>query len=136
MPKGMKVEIYMSSYILDAICAQQEFLGLRWNWSPTETVINTYCKLLSECSFRGVITQLSDHFVTLFYKMIFKQDPPCMSKATMEALMDIIDWYASPSNTFIRMYSCGEASTCSTKFFLRHTRHAGSSISHLGRIDS
>lgn len=53
---GMKEEIYMSAYILDAICAQQESLGLEWAWSQIETVVNTYCKLLSEFNFRGVIT--------------------------------------------------------------------------------
>jgi len=29
-PKGMQVEIYMFAYILDAICARQEFPGLKW----------------------------------------------------------------------------------------------------------
>lgn len=70
-----------------------------------ETSVNTYCKLLSECRFHGVITQLLDHFVTIMYKMIFEQDPPCMSKASMEAPIDIEDWYASPFGTFIWMYS-------------------------------
>ena len=28
-----------------------------------------------------------------------------MSKEEMEALIDIADWYASPSNTFIQMYN-------------------------------
>jgi len=64
-----------------------------------------YCKSLFECSFKGVITGLSDLFVTSIYAMIFKQDPPYMSKAIMEALIDIVDWYDSPSNTFIRMFS-------------------------------
>lgn len=39
-----------------AICARQEFLGLTWAWSLAETAVNTYCKLLSKCSFIGVIT--------------------------------------------------------------------------------
>lgn len=42
------------------------------------TVVNTNCKMLSECSFKGVITQLSNHFVTMVYKMILKKDPPYM----------------------------------------------------------
>jgi len=36
--------------------------------------------------------------------MIFEQDPPYMSKVAMEALIDIANWYASPSDTFIQMY--------------------------------
>lgn len=37
--------------------------------------------------------------------MIFEQDPPYMSTTPMEALIDIADWYAQPSDTFTRMYS-------------------------------
>ena len=95
----------MSAYILDAICAYQQFPGLKWELTPVKTSVKTYCKMLSKCSFRGVITQLSDHFVTPIYKMIFEQVPPCMSKAKMEALIDIANWYASPLGTFIWMYS-------------------------------
>ena len=101
----MQAGIYMSAYLFNAICARQEFPGLEWAWSPMETVVNTYFKLLSECSFKGIITRLCDHFVTLVYKMISGQDPPCMLKEAMEALIGIVDWYASPSDTFIRMLS-------------------------------
>lgn len=114
----MQAEIYMSAYTLDAICARQEFLGLKWAWTLAKTVVNTYCKMLSECSFIGVITQLSDHFVTLVYKMKFKQDPPCMSKVEMEALIDIADWYASPSSTFIQMYNTEKPLHVLSKFSL------------------
>ena len=78
---------------------------MEWAWSPAEIIVNTYCKLLSECSFKGVMTWLSDNFVTPFYKMIFKEDPPCMSKEVTEALIDITDWYSSLFGTFIRMFS-------------------------------
>lgn len=36
--------------------------------------------------------------------MIFEQDPPCMSQEAMHALLNIADWYASPSATFIKMF--------------------------------
>ena len=97
----MHANIYMYAYVLDALCARQEFSGLEWAWSMTETIVNTYFKFLSECSFKGVITWLYDHFVVPVYKMIFKQDPPCMSKEAMEALIGIADWYGSPFDTFI-----------------------------------
>lgn len=106
----MHVEIYMFTSILDVVYARQEFLGLKLEWSPTETIVNTYCKMLFECSFTGVIVWLSDHFFTLVYKMIFEWDPPYMSTETMEALIDIADWYASPFDTFIRMYSAKKPS--------------------------
>jgi len=48
--------------------------------------------------------------------MIFEQDLPCMSKATMEALIDIADWYASPFGTFIWMYSVEKPTHVLSKF--------------------
>ena len=78
---------------------------MKWAWSLVEIAMNTYFRLLSECSFKGVITRLSDHFFVPFYKMIFEQDPPYMSKEEMEALIVISDWYPSLSNTFIRIFS-------------------------------
>lgn len=95
----------MFSYILDAIFVRQELLGLEWAWSLAETIVNTYFKLLSERSFRGASTWLSDHFFTPVYKMIFEQDPPCMSTEAMEALLDIANCYASPSENCIQMFS-------------------------------
>lgn len=78
---------------------------MEWACSLTKTILIMYFKFFSECSFKGVITWLFDHFVTPMYKMIFEQDPPCMSKEEMEPPIWIVDWYASPSDTFIRMFS-------------------------------
>lgn len=72
--------------------------------------------MFSKCSFYGVILQLSEHFVTLVYGMIFEQDPPCMSHAVMEALVNIADWYISLLGTFIQMYNTEKASHVLPKF--------------------
>lgn len=50
------------------------------------------------------MTRLSDHFILLLYKMIFKQDQPYMSQEAKEALHKIADWYASLGGTFIGMF--------------------------------
>lgn len=36
--------------------------------------------------------------------MIFEQDPPCMFREVMQALLNIANWYASPDGTFIVMF--------------------------------
>ena len=41
-----------------------------------------------------------------------------MSKETMEALIDIVDWYASPLGTFIWMYSVEKPPHVLPKFSL------------------
>ena len=39
-----------------------------------------------------------------------------MSKASMEALIDIADWYASPDGTFVSMYNTEKALHLLLKF--------------------
>jgi len=50
------------------------------------------------------MARLSYHFIISVYKLIFEQDPPCMSQEAMEALLNISYWYASPSGNFIGMF--------------------------------
>lgn len=123
-PGGMHTDIYMSTYILDVIYARQLFPSLEWAWPLMETIVNIYFKLLSKCNFRGVITWLSDHFVTPMYTMIFKQDPLCMSKESMEALIGIVDWYTSSSSTFIPMFNAEKPPHVLPNFYLIHTNHS------------
>ena len=54
--------------------------------------------------------RLSDYFASPLYLMIFEQDLPYMSQEAMEALLNIGDWYASPDDTFIKMYNTKKAS--------------------------
>ena len=48
--------------------------------------------------------RLTNHFIILVYKLIFENDPPCMSQEVMEGILNIVDWYASPSGTFIKKF--------------------------------
>lgn len=50
------------------------------------------------------MAQLTNHFTTPLYKLIFEEDPPCMSRGAMETIMDIAYWYASPSGTYLRVF--------------------------------
>lgn len=108
-PKGQQAKLSMSTYILDAIYAHQQFPSMGWARTPSKTFVHTYWRLFPECSFLGVITHLSDHLVTPVYRMIFEQDPSFMSQIEMEALVDIANWYASTLDTFIRMYNVEKA---------------------------
>lgn len=62
------------------------------------------------------MARLSSHFVAPLYTMIFEKDLPCTSQETMEALVIIVDWYASPDRTFIRMYNTKKALHLLLKF--------------------
>ena len=51
------------------------------------------------------MARLTNHYIIPLDKLIFEEDPPCMSREAMEAIIDIVDWYASPSGTFISVFS-------------------------------
>lgn len=50
------------------------------------------------------MARLTDHFIISLYKLIFEQDPPCMSQEVMEVILNIVYWYASPNGTFIIVF--------------------------------
>lgn len=47
--KDEKARFFMSAYLLDEICAEQQFPGMGWTWIPSEDVVNVYYKSLSKC---------------------------------------------------------------------------------------
>ncbi len=51
------------------------------------------------------MAHLTDHFIIQLYKLIFEEDPTCMSQGSMEVIAYITDWYASPGGTFLRVFS-------------------------------
>jgi hypothetical protein len=39
-------ELDMSSYLLDIICANNEFIGMGWCWTHTKYPMQIYCSVL------------------------------------------------------------------------------------------
>lgn len=66
--------------------------------------MHIYCKFLSECSYRVLIAQLIGYFIIQLYKLIFEEDPPCMTQEVMEAITEIANQYASLGEKFIRLF--------------------------------
>lgn len=62
-------------------------------------------KTLSDHSHWGVMEQLTNLSIILLYKLIFEEEPPCMSRGEMEVITKITDWYASLGGTFLRVFN-------------------------------
>ena len=54
--------------------------------------------------------KLTNHFLILIYKMIFEEEPPCMSCVAMEAILEIVDWFSSLDGTFLIVFDCQNSS--------------------------
>ena len=46
-------QFYMSSYLLDVMCASQEYPCVGWKWNPNLLSIHVYCKMLWENKNQG-----------------------------------------------------------------------------------
>lgn len=67
--------------------------------------MHIYCKLVSKCNYKGVKKNLMNRFHIPLYKMIFDGDPPFMSREAMETVLELVDWFASPNGTYLRVFS-------------------------------
>lgn len=134
-PKGMQADIYMSSYMLDVICTQKEFPGLKWAWTTMETIVNTYCKMLSKCSFRGVVTSFQS-----FFQLSIQDDIQIVSNLHVKGRNGGTDRHSRLVCLTVQYFHMDvqrtKASAFFTKVSLGHTHHIGSSISHLDRLNS
>lgn len=94
----------MFSYLMDAICAHNAFLGMNRTWTPQDLVVHIYCKFLSECSHKGVMEKMLNHFLIPLYKFIFEEERPCVLHGVMEVVSEISNYFASPNATFLRLF--------------------------------
>ena len=46
-------QFYMSTYLMDVMCANIEFPSLKWKWESSLPSIHIYCKMLWEKNYEG-----------------------------------------------------------------------------------
>lgn len=61
---------------------------------------------------------MPNRLVTPVYRLIFEQDSPYMSEEAMKAFLGIADWYGSPNDMFVRVFSADKSSNVLPKFAL------------------
>lgn len=47
---------------------------------------------------------MTGHLLILLYKLIFDEEPPCMSQGEMEVVPERIDWFASSNGTLLKVF--------------------------------
>lgn len=104
--KGKQARFYMFSYLLDEICIEKSFPNVSWMWTRREPVVHIYCKFLSECSYKGVIKNSTDHILIPLYMIMFWEEPPCISCGEMKEMLELANWFALLDGTFLRVFSC------------------------------
>jgi hypothetical protein len=70
---------YMSTYLMDMMCANLEFPSLEWKWEPSLPSIDVYCKMLWENKYKEDYDQICNKFFPTLYQALFGEETPCLS---------------------------------------------------------
>ena len=72
-------QFYISSYLLDAMCASREYPSLGWRWRLDLPCIHVYCKMLWENEYKEDYKQICNDLFATIYRILFGEEVPCIS---------------------------------------------------------
>ena len=87
-PKDQKVCFLMSTttYLMDIVCAMNQFTGFAWHWTPIELPLHTYCSDVWEYSYMKHFTHICDHFMIPLYSLVFKKSTSKIIEESKEVI--------------------------------------------------
>jgi hypothetical protein len=74
-------QFYMSTYLMDVMCANIEFPSLVWKWEPSFPSVHVYCKMLWENKYKEDYDQICNKFFPTLYQTLFGEETSCLSLA-------------------------------------------------------
>ena len=72
-------QFYMSTYLMDVMCANIEFPSLEWKWEPSLPSVHVYCKMLWENKYKEDYDQICNKFFPTLSQTLFEEETPCLS---------------------------------------------------------
>ena len=72
-------QFYMSSYLLDVMCASREYPSLGWKWKPYLPSIHVYYKILWQNKYKGDYERIFNDLFSTIYRILFGEEAPCLS---------------------------------------------------------
>ena len=95
--------LFMSSHLLDVMCASIEFPSLRWKWEPSLSSVHVYCKMLWENKYKDDYEWICNGLFSKQYQVLFDEEAPCMSPKGQKIVKEYSDWYMTPNRVYIRI---------------------------------
>ena len=96
-------QFYMSSYLLDVMCASQEYPSLGWRWKPNLSFIHVCCKILWENKCKEDYERISNDLFAPIYRVLFGEEAPCLSPKGQKIIKADEDWYMTFNGVYIRI---------------------------------
>ena len=87
----------MSSYLLDVMCASQEFPSMGWKWNTDLPSIHVYYKILWENKHKE-----DYELIYTIYRILFGEEAPCLSPEGEKIAQVYGDWYMSSNAVYIK----------------------------------
>ena len=109
-------QFYMSTYLMNVMCASLEFPSLGWKWESNFPSIHVYCKMLWETKYKEDYEVICNKLFPTLYQVLFGEEAPCMSHKGQEIVKEYGDWYMTPIK-FISKFQEAQASTLDTTFY-------------------
>ena len=72
-------QFYMSTYLMDVMCANLEFPSLEWKWEPSLPSIHVYYKMIWKNKYKEDYDQVCNKVFHTLYQVLFKEEIPCLS---------------------------------------------------------
>ena len=94
---------YMSTYLMDVMCASLEFPSLEWKWESSLPSVHVYCKMLWENKYKEDYEQICNKFFPTLYETRFGEEIPCLSLAGQALVKELGDWYMTPIGVYIKL---------------------------------
>ena len=66
----------MYSYILDVMCASQEFPSMGWKWNQGLLFIHVYCKMIWENKYKEDCERICNYLFYPIYRIFFGEEAP------------------------------------------------------------
>jgi hypothetical protein len=104
-PKGMKNPcFYMSSYIIDKICATNCFLSFNWAWTSNQIHVHVYYSKIWEANSKENFYDICDCFLPPLHKPIFGSLAHRIFPRDIKSLKGIERWYMKKYYTYVRIF--------------------------------
>lgn len=96
-------QFYMSTYLMDVMCASMEFPSFEWEWEPSLPSVHVYHKMLWENKYKEDYDQICNKLFPTLYETLFGEEIPCLSPAGQAMVKELEDWYMIPIGMYIRI---------------------------------
>ena len=94
-------QVYMSSYLMNVLCASLEFPSLGWKWESNLSSIHVYCKMLWETKYKEDYELICNILFPTLYQVLFSEEEPCLSPEGQKIMKEYEDWYMTPVRVYI-----------------------------------